>query len=194
MNQGANQDMARGAALCLDDGMNNALAQGMNNGLRKITQIAKIDALLLLDGDLADSASEAEQLLVTLKESRSDLVIGVLPTPPGTGGFGAVKNLARQAILAQMDRLKINDLDANFPLAPLSGQRAIKLSALSSLRPFAPSFAIETIMTIRALRQGLKIVEVPVNITHAATGRNISGFLHRLRQYLDIRRALKDTN
>ena len=41
-------------------------------------------------------------------------------------------------------------------------------------------------MTIDAARLGFRVGEVPVAMTHRATGRTMSGFLHRSRQGADI--------
>jgi glycosyltransferase involved in cell wall biosynthesis len=156
------------------------------------------DVVLLLDGDLGKSAANAHVLLEQLGDSSTnncslnmqyDLAIAILPSKLGSGGFGLVKNLATNAIRQHASK---ELLARGFPLAPLSGQRAIRVSALQALRPFAQGFGVETIMTIRALQTGLRITEVNVSLTHAYTGRNISGFLHRAHQYLDIRKALRD--
>ncbi|MFM8944147.1 MAG: glycosyltransferase family 2 protein, partial [Actinomycetota bacterium] len=73
--------------------------------------------------------------------------------------------------------------------APLSGQRAIAVSALRHLRPFAGGFGVETAMGMDAARANLRVVEIPVAFSHRATGRDVRGFLHRGRQGLDIARA-----
>ncbi|MDR2108541.1 MAG: glycosyltransferase [Coriobacteriales bacterium] len=200
-----------------------------------------LDAVLLLDGDLGASASEAALLLEPLERNEADLAIAILPSPAKSGGFGLVKRLASRAITraagtAQRGgsgsgteggdtegRFFWGDTEGRFfcvigesitksannffnntkeqsrcvaplraaPQAPLSGQRAIRASALPALRPFAHGFGVEVAMTIRALQAGLRIIEVPTAMTHAATGRDLKGFLHRARQYRDIRRALR---
>jgi hypothetical protein len=43
---------------------------------------------------------------------------------------------------------------------------------------------------VRALRAGLRVVEVPTTMAHDATGRDPSGFAHRGRQFLHVARAL----
>jgi hypothetical protein len=45
-------------------------------------------------------------------------------------------------------------------------------------------------MTIDAARADLRIVEVPVGVTHRPTFRDLRGFAHRGRQGLDIVRAV----
>jgi hypothetical protein len=52
--------------------------------------------------------------------------------------------------------------------------------------PFAPRFGMEIGMTIDAVRAGFRVTEVELPLAHRATGRTLSGFLHRGRQLLDF--------
>jgi hypothetical protein len=45
-------------------------------------------------------------------------------------------------------------------------------------------------MTMDALRAGLRVVEVEVDLRHAATGKDLAGLLHRGRQARAIAREL----
>jgi glycosyltransferase involved in cell wall biosynthesis len=134
------------------------------------------DVYVLVDGDIGDTASEAELLLREVMEDRLDLAVGRLPPQPG-GGFGLVKGFARWWIRA----LTGFDLPE-----PLSGQRAVRRQVLDACRPLARRFGLETAMTIDAVRLGFRVGELPVEMTHRATGRGPAGFLHRARQGLDI--------
>jgi hypothetical protein len=73
---------------------------------------------------------------------------------------------------------------------PLSGQRAVRWEALPALLPFAPGFGVEVAMTIDALRAGLRVVEVEVDLRHNATGKDLPGLLRRARQARAITREL----
>jgi len=68
---------------------------------------------------------------------------------------------------------------------PMSGQRALTRGALDAVRPLARGFGVELGMTVDAVRAGLRVVEVPVTMEHAPTGRDIKGFVHRARQGFD---------
>jgi glucosyl-3-phosphoglycerate synthase len=93
-----------------------------------------------------------------------------------------VKNLSRRAILRRTGYA---------PSQPLSGQRALLISALNALpQGIAPGFGAEVGMTLDLLSSGIKPLEIPLPLTHRPTGRNLSGFAHRARQGLDIARAL----
>jgi hypothetical protein len=70
--------------------------------------------------------------------------------------------------------------------APLSGQRALTADALEASRPLARGFGLETAMTMDLARLGFRIGEIPVEMSHRATGRGLEGFVHRARQGLEI--------
>jgi glycosyltransferase involved in cell wall biosynthesis len=135
---------------------------------------------LLLDADLGSTAKEAELLLVAVKGGLADLAIGTLPRQEGHGGFRLVKRTAKGVILG---------LAGFRTREPLSGQRAMRREVLDAVRPLARGFGVEVAMTIDAVRAGFRVVEVPVAMEHAATGRDLRGFMHRARQGLDLLRA-----
>jgi hypothetical protein len=135
---------------------------------------------LLADGDLAESAAGLGPLLAPVVAGDADLVIGIVP-PAGGGGFGFVKRAAGWAI-RRLGGIEVGE--------PLSGQRALTDRAMQAVRPLAPGFALETAMTIDAARAGLRILELPVAVSHRPTGRTIRGFAHRARQGLEIAAAV----
>jgi Glycosyl transferase family 2 len=145
-----------------------------------LDRIESADVLLLLDADLGESAVEARSLLDEVVSGRADVAIGVLPRQAGHGGFRLVKGTARALVRA---------LSGFTAREPLSGQRALTAAALPAVRPLALGFGVEPAMTVDAVRAGLRVVEVPVPMTHAVTGRDVAGFAHRARQGWDLLRA-----
>lgn len=139
---------------------------------------AKPDVLLLLDADLGPTASEAASLLAPVMSGDANVAIANFPKTGNKTGFGLVKGLARWGIA----RLG-GDFEAD---APLSGQRAIDKTALDAVTPFAFGYGVDVAVTIRALRAGLRVVEVPTTMSHSVTGRNLHGFVHRGRQFVDV--------
>jgi len=142
---------------------------------------ADADIVLLLDGDLAESAAEAGVLLAPVLAGEADMTIATLPRPPRSGGFGLVKGLARWGI---------RSLSGYEPTAPLSGQRALSRAAWMAATPFATGYGVEVALTVRAARAGMRLVEVPTSMGHAATGRDLAGFKHRGRQFVHVASAL----
>jgi glycosyltransferase involved in cell wall biosynthesis len=146
-----------------------------------IDRIESADIYLFLDADLGSTAKEAEALLVAVRAGLADLAIGALPRQAGHGGFRLVKRSASGVIRA---------LSGFRTREPLSGQRAVRREVLDAVRPLAPGFGVEVAMTIDAVRAGFRVLEVPVAMEHAVTGRNLAGFLHRGRQGRDLLRSV----
>lgn len=140
------------------------------------------DYYLLLDGDLGPSTANAPQLLVPLLCEEADMTIAVLPHQRRGGGTGMVVRLARDGIR------RLTGLEM---AAPLSGQRALTRGTLKKLRPFADGFGVEVAMTVDAHRSGCIIREMPVDLQHRVTGGDPASRLHRLRQYFEVRAALR---
>ena len=140
------------------------------------------DALLLADADLGASASRLVDLLDAVDEHHP-VAVAIFPPVAAGAGFGLVKNLSRRAILRRTGYA---------PAEPLSGQRALLVTALDALRRgIAPGFGAEVGMTLDFLAAGIKPLETALPLTHRPTGRSPSGFAHRAHQGLDISRALR---
>jgi hypothetical protein len=146
---------------------------------------------LLCDADLGNSAGELVALVDAVEAGRCDLAIGrfaeasmpdMATRSGGGGGFGFTLGYARRAV----ERLCGARLHA-----PLSGQRAMRVSTLRELLPLADGWGLEVGMTIDALRAGLRVEEIELPLTHRVTGRTPAAFLHRARQLRDIRRAVR---
>ncbi|WP_018249982.1 glycosyltransferase family 2 protein [Orenia marismortui] len=157
--------------------VNQGKGSALNYGLKE----AKGDILLLLDGDLAESASEAEKLIEPLLADRADMSIAQFPPSQIKGGFGLVKALANWG-LKKMTYQEFS--------APLSGQRALSKDVIKKIDSFAEGFGVEVALTIDVCKAGFKVEEVPVNMNHRETKRDIKGFLHRGKQFKDVLRVI----
>ncbi len=139
------------------------------------------DIIVFLDADLGSSAREAGKIIRPLLEEKADLSIAAFPPPTRKGGFGLVKGTAARAIK------KAGAMEVT---APLSGQRAMTKEVLKAITPFSEAYGVELAMTIKALKQGFKVVEVPTMMKHNETGRDLSGFLHRGQQFKDVLKVI----
>jgi hypothetical protein len=112
----------------------------------------------------------------------ADMTIAVLPPlrQPG-GGRGFVVRLARQGIERSTGWT---------PTQPLSGMRCLTREAFDAALPLAAGWGVEVGLTIDLLRKGLRVVEVPCDLHHRVTGRDLRAQLHRAAQYRDVWRAL----
>jgi hypothetical protein len=125
-----------------------------------------------VDGDLRPLVASAAELAIARFRRR----VG--------GGFGLAKGVARTFVEARGGR-RMEE--------PLSGQRFLSARARETVFPVAAGFGVETRMTIDALRAGLDVREVEVDLAHRATGRDVAGFIHRGRQLLDLTLAVGPT-
>lgn len=138
------------------------------------------DVVVFLDADMTDSAVEVWKLIRPILENRCDMTIGVLPRP-GKGGFGIVKNFARNGIK------KLGGVELQ---APLSGQRAVNRKVLNAIGSLGDGYGVEVAMTIDAARKGMRLLEVEVEMKNREYGRDLRGFWHRGKQLVQIARVL----
>lgn len=166
-----------GATKVIRHPRNMGKGEAMNTGLKA----ASGDVLLLLDGDLGETASEGFKLLEPVLNGQADMTIARFPRRTKGGGFGIALRVARWGVRALTGR------SIQFPL---SGQRAVKRSVIEDIGGFPPRFSVETGMTIDVLRRGYRVLEVDTNMAHRVTGRDAAGFLHRGKQLRDIATAI----
>jgi glycosyltransferase involved in cell wall biosynthesis len=132
--------------------------------------------VILADGDLAETAGRLGPVADAVRRGEADLAVADFTRRVG-GGFGLALGFARWAIRSR------SGLELR---APISGQRAMSGAVLQAVVPFAPRFGMEIGMTVDAARAGFRVVEVPVDLAHRATGRTLRGFAHRARQLGDF--------
>lgn len=138
------------------------------------------DSLFILcDGDLGESAGELGPLADLVGSGEADVAVAAFSRRVG-GGFGIALGFARWAIRRRCGLLTT---------APISGQRALTRDALEAALPLAAGYGMEVGMTIDAVRAGMRVSEVELDLFHRASGRNLAGFMHRGRQLMDIARV-----
>jgi hypothetical protein len=169
-------ELARAAgAEVIDLPKNLGKGGAMNHGL----QYVRGNVIALLDGDLGKTAADVEKLLEPVLNDKADMTIAKFPPAKKKGGFGMVNLLARKGIRW------FTGLEA---ACPLSGQRVITKAILEKLgpAPFESGFGVEVGLTIDLFRLGFRVREIPVQMSHAETGRDLAGFIHRGRQFFYV--------
>lgn len=155
--------------------------RGKGTALQTGWQLAKGDVVMLLDGDLRESAAEAAHLLSPVLDDVCDMAVAVLPPPRTKAGMGLAKGLAHHGI-----RL----LTGFETAAPLSGQRAIRREILQRMGKLDKGFGVEVGLTVDALRAGYRVKEIPVSFSHRETGNDWPGYCHRGKEFVAISRTL----
>ena len=169
-----------GPARVLSLPRNRGKGAALDAGLRE----AREPVILMLDGDLGESAAHAQPLLDSVLAGQADMAVAVFPelvSRDGGGGLGLALRLARWGIRV---------LTGVSFLAPLSGQRALDRRIVESMGGFGGGFGVETALSGWAAAGGWRVVEVSLPMSHRRTGRDLRGFLHRGRQLVHIARAL----
>jgi hypothetical protein len=141
--------------------------RGKGQALSAAERAAPPGSLLLVDADLRGDLSE-----LVADSHKLGVTIAAFATRTG-GGFGIAKRVSRALIRARCGYVAGE---------PLSGQRFLTHNAREAVFPLAPGFGAETRMTIDAVRAGIRVEEVELDLGHRATGRDARGFIHRGRQ------------
>lgn len=155
------------------------LQKNVGKGGALNTALAKYsaDVYLFIDSDLMGTASEAEKLLYPVVNGECDMAIASFPPAKKKGGFGIVKKFAKW-IIKRKTGWEMQ--------SPISGQRAINARLMNYLGGFASGYGVEVAMTLDAFSGGFNVMEIPVQMYHNETGRDLNGFLHRGKQLYHI--------
>ncbi|MTI68313.1 MAG: glycosyltransferase family 2 protein [Firmicutes bacterium] len=152
---------------------NHGKGYAIKEGFKKRT----FDYLVLLDGDLKDTSKEIIKLIEPVIKNKADFTVAKFPKPRKRGGFGLVKKLAKMGVLFYTNE----NIESS-----LSGQRVYKKDVIECINYIPNRFGIEVAMTIQALKNNFEIKEVKVNMRHRETTRNLKGFIHRGKQFMNI--------
>ena len=153
--------------------------RGKGEALYRGLQLALKDSdiIVFADADLEESARDVEKLIVPILEDRADVTIAKFPPAKRKGGFGFVKKLAGEGVYINTGK-RMDTV--------LSGQRAFKSEVLRRINVRYKGYGVELGMLIDILNRGYSVMEVDVNMYHNETGRDLSGFIHRGKQFWQI--------
>lgn len=181
VDDGSKDNTYREAALHKDIVMlRNRSNKGKGGAIQAALPFVTNNFVILIDADLRESASEMKKLLNNTKRSSRAMLVAVYPKPIKKGGFGLVKGLTKKGLYM---------LTSQYSESALSGQRLVYTDFLRGIK-LPSSFGLEFKITLEALKSSMSIVEVPVNIRHRETGRDIEGFMHRGKQFFQILNVL----
>ncbi|HZT29046.1 MAG TPA: glycosyltransferase family 2 protein [Bryobacteraceae bacterium] len=134
---------------------------------------AETEAVVFMDADASDDPAEATLLLDPIFQGRADLVLGSRTL--GRAEPGALQ--PHQALGNHLAAFLIRLLYGH-PYTDLGPFRAIRVSALAQLGMRDRNYGWTVEMQIKALRRGLRVLEVPVSYRRRAGGASkVSGNL-----------------
>lgn len=130
------------------------------------------DIVVFLDGDFSDDPREMPSLVGPIARGEADLVIG--SRVRGERQTGA---LLPQAVIGNWIATRLIRWLYGFRYTDLGPFRAIRWSSLRSLAMADEDFGWTVEMQIKALRRGLRVVEIPVSYRPRIGTSKISGTL-----------------
>jgi glycosyltransferase involved in cell wall biosynthesis len=154
---------------------------GKGGALARGVKAAQYDILCFVDADLGASAAEFATLLTPVLRGEVDMTVARFPAATRPAGIGLVKRLAVWGI---------ERLSGYIPASPLSGQRVLKRIVWDKAICARDGFGVEVGLTVDCVRQGFTMREIPVKMHHRETGRDLQGFRHRGRQFVQVSRTL----
>ena len=149
------------------EGLGRAYIDGMSRAIR-----AGAEFVVQMDSDLSHGPEYLPGMLGTLLAADADVVIGsryIVGASVGTEWPWYRKMLSSfaNAYVRALLRLGIRDVTAGYKL-----WRASALEAIGMARVQSNGYSFQVEMNYRALRQGLKIVELPVHFSDRAEGES----------------------
>ena len=133
----------------------------------------RADILVFLDADGSDDARELERLVAPIAEGRADFVIGSRVLPGAHVERGALSPQARAGNLVATSLIRALYGARHSDLGPF---RAIRFDALDRLEMRDRDWGWTAEMQVKAIRRGLRLVEVPASWRRRRGGRSkISG-------------------
>ncbi|MBO4336902.1 MAG: glycosyltransferase [Lachnospiraceae bacterium] len=132
--------------------------QGKGNVIRTMFREIDADCYIIADGDNTYPASFAPELMKYVQQGRADMVIGDrLSSSYFTENkrlFHSFGNRLVRSLVNHIFHARINDI--------MTGARAFSRDFVKSFAVSSKGFEIETEMTIFALENNFKIVEIPI--------------------------------
>lgn len=162
---------------------NRGKAAALTTGAARAHELMPGAPLLFVDADLEGSAAGLGPIITPVIVGQADMTIAVLPPQQGAAGLGLVVRTAAAGIAR---------LTGWEPSQPLSGQRCITREALIDATPLARGWGVEVGLTVDVVRAGGRVLEVPCEVRHRATGRDVASQMHRARQLADVSLALAE--
>lgn len=140
------------------------------SGLAHLRATGPPEVVVFLDGDYSDHPEELPSLVEPILAGRADLVIGSRVL--GQRERGALLPQARAGNFVACTLIRLLYGTHYTDLGPF---RAIRWEALERLEMVDPTFGWTAEMQVKALRQGLRVVEVPVSYRKRVGVSKITG-------------------
>jgi glycosyltransferase involved in cell wall biosynthesis len=145
--------------------------QGKGYVLQSMFRAVDAEVYVLVDGDRTYSADAVRSLIEPILAGRADMVIGSRLHPQAASEFATLNRWGNRffvLLLRMLFRISLTDL--------LSGYRALTRAVARNVILTSGGFQVEAELTIKTIRAGFRVVELPVNL-----GRRPPGSYSKIR-------------
>jgi glycosyltransferase involved in cell wall biosynthesis len=139
--------------------------QGKGFVVQSMFREINADIYIMVDGDGTYPASNVLTLLEPVLRKDADMVVGSRLSPTSQSRFRLLNRVGNYIFLFLTQRLfhtRISDM--------LSGYRVFDREIVKQLPLLSAGFEIETELTIKALKRGYRVIELPVNLSSRPEG------------------------
>ncbi|MDZ7332758.1 MAG: glycosyltransferase family 2 protein [candidate division KSB1 bacterium] len=138
--------------------------QGKGFTIRTMFEEVDADIYVMVDGDTTYCASNVRELIAPVIQNKADMVIGTRKQASKSSFTFShrIGNRILTTLINLIFRVKLKDV--------LSGYRIISRKMLGDLTLLARGFELEVELTIRALQEGYKILDMPIEYRHRPKG------------------------
>lgn len=148
------------AALAQEAGaqVRRVIAQGKGHVLRAIFDQLKEDVIVLVDGDDTYPANEVNKLLTPVLADAADMVVGERMAGADDKNMKPLHQFGNRIFVSMLNWLfGVRYVDV------LSGYRVFNRRFVESVPVLTGGFEVETEITLQALAEGLRVVEIPIS-------------------------------
>ena len=164
--------------------------QGKGNVIRSMFKDIDADCYLMIDGDDTYPASNAKEMCNYVLEGKADMVIGDrLSSTYFTENKRAFHNFGNKLVRSLINHLfKSNIRDI------MTGYRAFSYDFVKTFPVLSKGFEIENEMTIHAVYNNFKLVEIPVNYKDRPEGSvsKLNTYSDGIKVLMTITRLFKE--
>lgn len=139
--------------------------RGKGYVVRKIFDIVDADICVLVDGDDTYLAEDLDGLLAPIHAGDADMVVGNRLAHASAEALTGVRRFGNRFFIRLVNLLTRTSLTD-----VLCGYRAVNRRFRQSVRLESHGFEIETELTVRAVREGMRIREVPIGYRERPAG------------------------
>lgn len=155
-------------------------SRGKGHVVRAILDSVSADATIIVDGDGTYVAEEAHRLLQPVRDGQADMVVGDRLQRASSESLRLLHRVGNRVIVALINLMfstQYRDI--------LSGYRVLSRRFLETVPVLTSGFEIETELTVRALEEGMTVVEMPIQYKPRPVGS-----ASKLRSFQDGYRIL----